>query len=119
MQPRSTARSRQRNLDTFILSLFRPDFETVVGERGVRLSGGQRQRIGIARALYHDPSVLIFDEATSSLDNETEELVIEAVDRCVEARTIIVIAHRMSTIRNCDHAFALRDGALYASGTGG
>jgi ATP-binding cassette, subfamily B, bacterial PglK len=90
--------------------------DTVVGERGVRLSGGQRQRVGIARALYHDPSVLIFDEATSSLDSETEGLVIEAVDSLRGSRTIIVIAHRMSTIRNCDHAFALRDGALYASG---
>jgi ABC-type multidrug transport system fused ATPase/permease subunit len=103
-------------LDTFIASL-PSGLETVVGERGVRLSGGQRQRIGIARALYHDPSVLIFDEATSSLDSETEELVIEAVDALRGNRTIIVIAHRLSTIRNCDHAFALRDGALSASGS--
>ncbi len=102
-------------LDIFIDSL--PDgLETVVGERGVRLSGGQRQRIGIARALYHDPPVLIFDEATSSLDSETEELVIEAVDSLRGSRTIIVIAHRLSTIRNCDRAFALRDGALFATG---
>lgn len=103
-------------LDTFVESL-PAGLETIVGERGVRLSGGQRQRIGIARALYHDPSVLIFDEATSSLDSETEELVIEAVDALRGNRTIIVIAHRLSTIRNCDHAFALRDGILSASGS--
>jgi ATP-binding cassette, subfamily B, bacterial PglK len=102
-------------LDVFVASL-PSQLDTVVGERGVRLSGGQRQRIGIARALYHNPSVMIFDEATSSLDSETEELVIEAVDALRGGRTIVVIAHRMSTIRNCDYAFALRDGALAASG---
>jgi ATP-binding cassette, subfamily B, bacterial PglK len=102
-------------LDVFVSSL--PlGLDTVAGERGVRLSGGQRQRIGIARALYHGPSVLIFDEATSSLDSETEELVIEAVDALRGSRTIIVIAHRMTTIRNCDYAFALRGGELAASG---
>lgn len=102
-------------LEAFIDSL--PlGLETVVGERGVRISGGQRQRIGIARALYHDPSVLIMDEATSSLDNETEGLVIQAVERLRGSRTIVVIAHRLSTIRNCDMAFVLRDGALAASG---
>jgi ATP-binding cassette, subfamily B, bacterial PglK len=106
---------RAAQLDTFVSSLPQA-LETVVGERGVRLSGGQRQRIGIARALYHNPGVLIFDEATSSLDSETEELVIEAVDALRGSRTIIVIAHRLSTIRNCDRAFALRDGALSASG---
>ena len=102
-------------LDAFVASL-PAGLETVVGERGVRLSGGQRQRIGIARALYHNPAVLIFDEATSSLDSDTEEFVIEAVDALRGSRTIIVIAHRLSTIRNCDQAFALRDGVLSASG---
>jgi ABC-type multidrug transport system fused ATPase/permease subunit len=103
-------------LQAFVDSL--PEgLDTVVGERGVRISGGQRQRIGIARALYHDPAVLIMDEATSSLDNETESLVIQAVDRLRGSRTIVVIAHRMSTIRNCDMAFALRGGKLVASGT--
>jgi ABC-type multidrug transport system fused ATPase/permease subunit len=102
-------------LESFIESL--PlGLETVVGERGVRISGGQRQRIGIARALYHDPAVLIMDEATSSLDNETEGLVIQAVERLRGSRTIIVIAHRLSTIRNCDMAFVLRNGSLAASG---
>jgi len=102
-------------LDALIASL-PAGLATVVGERGVRLSGGQRQRIGIARALYHNPAVLIFDEATSSLDSETEELVIEAVDALRGSRTIIVIAHRLSTIRNCDQAFVLRDGALFGYG---
>jgi ABC-type multidrug transport system fused ATPase/permease subunit len=102
-------------LEDFVKSL-PAGLDTVVGERGVRLSGGQRQRIGIARALYHNPSVLIFDEATSSLDTATEELVIEAVDALRGSRTIIVIAHRLSTIRNCDYVFALRDGAVSSSG---
>jgi len=107
--------ARAAQLDEFVESL--PlGLCTIVGERGVRISGGQRQRIGIARALYHDPSVLIMDEATSSLDNETEALVIEAVDRLRGTRTIVVIAHRLSTIRNCDRAFVLRNGELFASG---
>jgi ATP-binding cassette subfamily C protein len=90
---------------------------TVVGERGVRLSGGQRQRIGIARALYHDPDVLVFDEATSSLDNETERFVMQAVDYLRGTRTIILIAHRMSTVRACDELFLLNEGHLVASGS--
>ncbi|HSU96444.1 MAG TPA: ABC transporter ATP-binding protein [Gemmatimonadaceae bacterium] len=102
-------------LDEFVRSL-PAGLDTVVGERGVRLSGGQRQRIGIARALYHNPSVLIFDEATSSLDTATEELVIQAVDALRGSRTIIVIAHRLSTIRNCDYVFSLRDGAVSSEG---
>ncbi|MFL5616092.1 MAG: ABC transporter ATP-binding protein [Gemmatimonadaceae bacterium] len=103
-------------LTTFIHSL--PDgVNTVVGERGVRLSGGQRQRIGIARALYHDPDVLVFDEATSSLDNETERFVMQAVDHLRGARTIILIAHRMSTVRACDELFLLNEGRLVASGS--
>lgn len=91
-------------------------FDTMVGERGVRLSGGQRQRIGIARALYHEPDVLILDEATSSLDNETERYVMQAIDFLRGHRTIIVIAHRMSTVRNCDCLFLLREGAVVTSG---
>jgi ATP-binding cassette, subfamily B, bacterial PglK len=102
-------------LQEFVVSLS-AGLDTLVGERGVRLSGGQRQRIGIARALYHNPTVLIFDEATSSLDTATEELVIEAVDALRGSRTIIVIAHRLSTIRNCDYVFSLRDGAISSAG---
>jgi len=77
-------------------------FNTVVGDRGARLSGGQRQRIGIARALYYDPEVLVLDEATSALDNETETAVMESVDRLKGEKTIIIIAHRLTTIRNAD-----------------
>lgn len=91
--------------------------DTVVGERGVRLSGGQRQRIGIARALYHDPSVLVLDEATSSLDNETERYVMDAVDHLRGSRTIMMIAHRMTTVRNCDRLYLLRNGCVVGCGS--
>jgi ATP-binding cassette, subfamily B, bacterial PglK len=84
--------------------------ETTVGERGVRLSGGQRQRIGIARALYHDPDVLVMDEATSSLDTETEQAVMEAVERLRNERTIVLIAHRLSTLRTCDYIVTVKEG---------
>ena len=84
--------------------------DTEVGDRGVRLSGGQRQRIGIARALYHDPKLLILDEATSALDGETEEAVMSAIDRFHGNRTMIIIAHRLTTIKNCDVVFEISDG---------
>lgn len=111
----------QRAIDAAQLSEFVTSLplgvETMVGERGVRLSGGQRQRIGIARALYHDPEVLILDEATSSLDNETERYVMQSVERLRGGRTIILIAHRMSTVKACDTLFVLRDGRLAESGS--
>lgn len=91
--------------------------ETRVGERGVRLSGGERQRIGIARALYHDPDVLVFDEATSSLDTSTERAVIAAIEALKGERTIIMIAHRLGTVRNCDTLHFLKDGRIEASGS--
>jgi len=91
--------------------------DTMVGERGVRISGGQRQRIGIARALYHGPQVLIMDEATASLDNITESYVIQAIDRLRGDRTVIMIAHRLSTVRNCDLIFFLDKGKVVASGS--
>lgn len=90
--------------------------ETCVGERGVRLSGGQRQRIGIARALYANPSVLIMDEATSSLDPETEKYVIESIDRLKGKRTILMISHRLTTVQNCDRLFVIDRGRVADSG---
>ena len=102
---------KEAQLDQFVRSL--PEgLDTVIGDRGVRLSGGQRQRIGIARALYRDPQVLILDEATSALDNETEKEVMQAVDGLHGQRTMIVIAHRLTTIKNCDAIFEVSDGAI-------
>jgi len=103
------------NLHSFVSSLPQ-GYATPVGERGVRLSGGQRQRIGIARALYRNPQVLILDEATSALDNLTERAVMEAVNNLSREITIILIAHRLSTVRNCDRIFYLEQGEIIASG---
>jgi len=86
--------------------------ETFVGERGVRMSGGQRQRIGIARALYHDPQVLVLDEATSALDTETEKDVMDAVNALQGNKTLIIVAHRLSTIEKCDRIFQLKKGQI-------
>ena len=86
--------------------------DTMVGDRGVRLSGGQRQRIGIARALYHDPEILVLDEATSALDNETETAVMESVESLQGMKTIIIIAHRLTTIRNADIIYEVCDGKV-------
>ena len=91
--------------------------DTLVGDRGARLSGGQRQRIGIARALYNDPEILILDEATSALDNETEREVSQAIDSLSGDKTVILIAHRLSTVVHCDKIFFLRAGQIEASGT--
>lgn len=100
---------REAQLEDFIKTL--PDgLDTNVGDRGVRLSGGQRQRIGIARALYTDPEILILDEATSALDNETEKAVMEAIDSLQGSRTMVIIAHRLTTIKNCDVIYEVKDG---------
>lgn len=102
-------------LTEFILNLDE-GINTFVGERGVRLSGGQRQRIGIARALYQNPSVLILDEATSSLDNETEKGFMDAINNLKRDKTIIIVAHRLSTVSNCDKIFKLKSGKLIQEG---
>jgi len=86
--------------------------DTMVGERGVRLSGGQRQRIGIARALYDNPEILVLDEATSALDSGTEAAVMEAIDRLQGRKTLIIIAHRLTTIRNCQYVFKVENGTI-------
>ncbi len=104
-------------LHDFILSDLPGGYDTRVGERGVRLSGGQRQRIGIARAMYRDPTLLIMDEATSALDNITEREVMEAVQRIRADKTIILIAHRLSTVRRCDTIFLMERGRLRAEGS--
>ena len=107
---------RLAQLEEFVASL--PDkLGTVVGERGVRLSGGQRQRIGIARALYHNPSVLVLDEATSSLDTPTEHGVMQAVQALQGSKTVIIVAHRLSTVEYCDRLYRIEDSRLTEQGT--
>ena len=99
----------QAQLKDFVAGL--PDkLDTIVGDRGVRFSGGQRQRVAIARALYYNPEILILDEATSALDNETETAVMEAIDSLQGNKTLIIVAHRLTTIRNCDVIYEIADG---------
>jgi ABC-type multidrug transport system fused ATPase/permease subunit len=107
---------KSAQLEDFVAAL--PEgLDTVVGERGVRLSGGQRQRIGIARALYHRPSVLVLDEATSSLDTETEHGVMQAVQALQGDKTVIIVAHRLSTVEYCDRLYRLDAGRIVDEGT--
>ena len=106
---------RAAQLEQFVAEL-PSGIDTLVGERGIRLSGGQRQRIGIARALYHDPSVLVLDEATSSLDIATEKSVMNAVRALKGSKTIIIVAHRLSTVEKCDRIFRLERGHLVQEG---
>ena len=104
------------NLHNFITTELPEKYNTTVGERGIRLSGGQRQRIGIARALYHNPKILILDEATSALDNDTEKAVMDAINNLGNDITIILIAHRLTTIKKCDEIIKIENGSIVAKG---
>jgi ATP-binding cassette subfamily B protein len=110
------AAAKKANAHEYISKL--PEgYDTIVGDRGTQLSGGQRQRLAIARAILADPAILILDEATSSLDAESERLVQDALDKLMENRTSIIIAHRLSTVRRCDQILAMSGGAILERGT--
>ena len=108
--------SKIANLHDFVTNELPNQYDTVIGERGIRLSGGQRQRIGIARAIYLNPKVLILDEGTSALDNETEEKVMESINKLNKKITIILIAHRLNTVKNCDKIYKFEKGRLISQG---
>lgn len=109
--------AKTANLHNFVLNDLPHGYQTLIGERGVRLSGGQRQRIGIARALYHDPNVLILDEATSALDGITENAIMDAIHNLSHKKTIIMIAHRLTTVKECDVIYLLDGGSVVGHGT--
>ncbi|HEY0917991.1 ABC transporter ATP-binding protein [Devosia sp.] len=109
--------ARMAMLHDFVTAEMPQGYLTPIGERGVRLSGGQRQRVGIARALYHDPDVLVLDEATSALDNLTERAVMEAVNHLAHRKTILIIAHRLTTVKGCDRIVLMQAGQISAVGT--
>jgi ABC-type bacteriocin/lantibiotic exporter with double-glycine peptidase domain len=100
------------NIHDFVSGELEKGYESSIGERGIKLSGGQRQRVGIARAVYHNPSVLIFDEATSALDSITENAVMDAIHTMGHKKTIIIIAHRITTVKNCDTIYLMEGGAI-------
>jgi ABC-type multidrug transport system fused ATPase/permease subunit len=108
--------AKMASLHDFIINELPQGYNTPVGERGARISGGQKQRIGIARALYRNPQLIILDEATNALDNETEKLIINSIDNLKYKITIIIISHRLSTIKNCDLIYFLEDGEIKAHG---
>lgn len=109
--------AKQANIHDFIMENLPEGYHSTVGERGVRLSGGQKQRIGIARALYREPAVLVFDEATSAVDNITEREIVKTLKEIGQNRTIIMIAHRLETIRNCDCIYLMDGGTIVAGGS--
>ncbi len=108
--------ARVANLHDFVVGELPDGYQTTVGERGIRFSGGQRQRVGIARALYHDPDILVMDEATSALDTVTEDAVMDAIHNLMHTKTIILIAHRITTVRECDKICMLERGRMVAEG---
>lgn len=104
------------NLHDFVINELPLGYNTIIGEKGVRLSGGQRQRIGIARALYHNPQIFILDEATNALDNITEQAIMDAINNLGNKITIILITHRIKTIKNFDTIFFMEKGSLIKQG---
>jgi ATP-binding cassette subfamily B protein len=113
---RVIAAAKAANAHDFVCKLAH-GYDTVVGERGHTLSGGERQRVSIARAILHDPRILILDEATSSVDTETEYQIQEALERLIQGRTVFAIAHRLSTLRRADRLFVIEDGKIVEAGT--
>ena len=109
---RSLACAKIAHIHEFITTELPRGYQTSIGERGIRLSGGQKQRIGIARALYRDPDIIVFDEATSAIDNITELDVMNALDTMLRDKTVILVAHRLSTVRNCDRIAVMNSGTL-------
>jgi len=108
--------ARAANIHDFIINELDDAFNTRLGERGIRLSGGQRQRIAIARALYRNPDILVFDEATSALDNETEKSINQSIRSLSGRKTLIIIAHRLNTVKDCDIIYVLEKGKIIATG---
>jgi subfamily B ATP-binding cassette protein MsbA len=104
------------NCDSFINKTVH-GYETIIGDKGVKLSGGQRQRIAIAREIFKEPEIMIFDEATSSLDTESEQLIQESINSLKGERTVVIIAHRLSTVRNCDYICVLKEGRIVEEGS--
>ena len=102
----------QSQLKEFVKNLPQ-GLDTVLGERGIKISGGQRQRIAIARALYYDPEILVLDEATSALDNDTENAIMESINTLQGVKTLIIVAHRLTTIANCDKVYEIRNGRAF------
>ena len=109
--------AKMAHIHDFITRELPKGYDSIVGERGIRLSGGQRQRLAIARALYNNPDVVVFDEATSALDNATEKAIMEAIEELHGQKTVILIAHRLTTVYGCDRIFVLQDGVLIDEGT--